>query len=263
MVVRVLTLRTAGTNCDHEGSAAFRAAGAQVDHRHVQEIYASPKELAKYRVVFFPGGFSYGDDVAAGKIQAVETKLFLFDALSEFVDRGGFLLGVCNGFQMLVKTGLLPGWQRGRQEFALTNNDSARFEDRWVRLRVEKSRCAFLDPGWAFDAPVAHGEGKFLAKDEETLARLKRENLVVFRYLDRQGEPAKSFPENPNGSVDAIAGITDATGRILGLMPHPERHSLPHHHPQWTRDRIADAGAGLRLFENLVRAAAGESVASR
>lgn len=255
MVVRVLTLRTAGTNCDHEGVAAFRAAGAEVDHRHVKEIYAAPTELTKYRIVFFPGGFSYGDDVAAGKIQAVETKLFLFEALSQFVDRGGFVLGVCNGFQVLVKTGLLPGWSRGVQELALTNNDSARFEDRWVRLRAEKSRCAFLEPGWSFEVPIAHGEGKFLPKDEATLARLAKDELIAFRYVDEKGNPAKNFPENPNGSVAAIAGLTDPTGRILGLMPHPERHSLPHHHPRWTRDGVTDAGAGLKLFQALVRAA--------
>lgn len=255
MVVRVLTLRTAGTNCDHEGIAAFRAAGAEVDHRHVLEIYKDPSSISKYRAVFFPGGFSYGDDVAAGKIQAVETKLFLFEEISRFVDKGGFVLGVCNGFQLLVKTGLLPGWTRGTQEAALTYNDSGRFEDRWVRLRAEKSRCAFLEPGWIFDAPVAHGEGKFLPKNPATKARLESDRLIAFRYVDEQGNPASRFPENPNGSSDAIAGITDTTGRILGLMPHPERHSLPHHHPRWTREGVPDAGAGLRLFQALVDAA--------
>lgn len=256
MVVRVLTLRTAGTNCDHEGIAAFRAAGGEVDHRHVLEIYKSPKALADYRVIFFPGGFSYGDDVAAGKIQAVETKLFLFEEISQFVDRGGFVLGVCNGFQLLVKTGLLPGWQRGAQEVALSYNDSGRFEDRWVRLRAEKSRCAFLEPGWTFDVPIAHGEGKFIPKDAATGERLLSDGLIAFRYVDEQGRPATRFPENPNGSIDSIAGITDTTGRILGLMPHPERHSLPHHHPRWTRGGVPDAGAGLNLFQSLLRAAA-------
>lgn len=259
MVVRVLALRTAGTNCDHEGIAAFQAAGAEVDHRHVREVYERPKELSLYRIVFFPGGFSYGDDVAAGKIQAVETRLFLFEELCGFVDRGGFLLGVCNGFQVLVKTGLLPGLRRGEQEAALTYNDSGRFEDRWVRLRSQKSRCDFLPPGFTLDIPTAHGEGKFLPRDEATRKRLAEEGLVVFRYVTAEGRPAGSYPENPNGSVDAIAGICDPTGRILGLMPHPERNSLPLHHPRWTRPETRGAGAGLQIFQSIVRAAEGRS----
>ncbi len=253
--VKVLAMRTAGTNCDYEGIEAFRAAGAEVDHRHVREIYQNPKELAKYRIVFFPGGFSYGDDVAAGKIQAVETKLFLFEELNRHIDRGGFVLGVCNGFQLLVKTGLLPGFQRGVQELALTNNDSGHFEDRWVRLKVEKSRCSFLPPGFCFDVPTAHGEGKFLPKDAATLKKLQDEKLIVFRYVDEKAEPTQQYPQNPNGSVDAIAGICDPTGRVLGLMPHPERNSLPYHHPQWTRPKTQGLGAGLELFNALVKAA--------
>lgn len=255
MVARVLVMRTAGTNCDHEAIATFRAAGAQVDHRHVREIYSQPKEIGKYQIVFFPGGFSYGDDVAAGKIQAVETRLFLFEELSKFVDRGGFVFGVCNGFQLLAKTGLLPGFRRGEQSISLSYNDSARFEDRWVRLRVEKSRSEFLPAGMILEVPTAHGEGKFVPKDEATLKQIESEQLVVFRYVDAQGQPTQNYPENPNGSIAAIAGICDKTGRVLGLMPHPERNSLLTHHPRWTRPGTTGAGAGLTMFQSLVKAA--------
>lgn len=251
---RALVLRCAGTNCDREAVDGFARAGARVDLVHVRRIYERPEILRETDLVVFPGGFSYGDDLGAGTIQALETRLFLLEALGEVVARGGLVVGICNGFQVLVKSGLLPGRRRGEVEVTLAGNDSNRFEDRWVRLRVEDSRAVHLPKGLEFDVPVAHGEGKFVAKDEATLEAMRVERLVAFRYVAPGGdEPA--FPWNPNGSQDAIAGICDPTGRILGLMPHPERNVLFHHHPDWTRKRDRREGAGLGILRALVDAA--------
>lgn len=254
MSPRAVVLRCAGTNCDREAVFALDRAGARTDLLHVREVYGKPDRLLDYGIVVFPGGFSYGDDVAAGKIQAIETRLHLSETLGKHAARGGLVLGVCNGFQLLVKAGLLPGLHPGEIEATLAGNDSGRFEDRWIRLRVEESAAEWLPKGFEFDLPTAHGEGRFVAKDPETLAAIERGRLVAFRYLGPEG-PSLAYPSNPNGSENAIAGICDPTGRTLGLMPHPERNILFHHHPDWTRESARREGAGLEIFRSLVAAA--------
>lgn len=234
-MTKVLVLRAAGTNCDRETAYAFETAGATAELRHVNELLAEPALLHGYRILVIPGGFSYGDDVAAGRVLATELKHKVLPAIRSFVGNGGLVLGICNGFQVLVNTGLLPG--------TLTHNDSHRYEDRWVELAVPTGRCAFVDEGEEYYFPIAHAEGKYVA-EEDTLDQLERDGRVVFRYARK----------NPNGSLRDIAGVCDETGRILGLMPHPERHMEPWHHPYWTREGLKGEGDGVRLFRNAVAA---------
>jgi phosphoribosylformylglycinamidine synthase len=248
MPVRALVLRTAGTNCDAETQFAWEQAGAEAQRVHINRFIENPDALARYHVLTIPGGFSYGDDIAAGKIFANQLVHHLADAIQEFLAKDRLVLGICNGFQVLVRCGLLPGSRDGRptlvQTATLTNNDCGMFVDQWVRLRTDTSRCAFLAKGEELDLPVAHGEGKFLLGESLTVTDLEARGQVALRYIPDGGAGAY----NPNGSVSDIAGICDPTGRILGLMPHPERHVLPWHHPRWTRRPPADAGDGLAIF---------------
>ena len=249
MAVRALVLRTAGTNCDSETQFAWEQAGAQAERVHINRFIEDPKALAKYQILTIPGGFSYGDDIAAGKIFANQLVHHLADVIQGFLAAERLVLGICNGFQVLVKCGLLPGSPDGRptltQTATLTHNDGGLFVDRWIRLRTDTDRCAFLKKGEALDLPVAHGEGKFLLSESLTVEELEAAGQVALRYIP----DGRSEAYNPNGSVSDIAGLCDPTGRILGLMPHPERHVLPWHHPQWTRRPPVEAGDGLALFK--------------
>lgn len=255
MPVKTLLVRTAGTNCDGETYFAFERAGSVVEKLHINRIVENPKVLEQYQILALPGGFSYGDDIAAGKILANELKMSLGDYLKKFVDDGKLIIGICNGFQVLVKTGLLPGpFHPGvKQTVTLAFNDSNRFEDRWIYLRSDSDKSPFIKKGQVINLPVAHGEGKFLTDTPDTLEAIKRNGQVIFRYVDEKGNDANGvFPVNPNGSVEDIAGICDVTGRVLGLMPHPERHALPTQHPRWTREGLKQEGDGMQIFRNAV-----------
>ena len=251
----ILVLRTAGTNCDYETSHAFKLAGGSVDLVHINQLIQGQKELAAYDVLAIPGGFSYGDDIAAGKILANELKYRLTRPLEQFVADGKLILGICNGFQVMVKAGLLPGFDgiSEVQETTLYTNDSGKFECRWVHLKqMEDSRCVFTkNIKETIYLPVAHGEGKFTAINEAVLDRLAANHQIVFKYVDPHGNYA-GYPWNPNGSDRNIAGICDATGRIFGLMPHPERYLSKYNHPRWTRDDLPAEGDGLAIFRNAV-----------
>lgn len=259
---RVLCLRTAGTNCDRELVEAFERAGASVELWPARRLFQHPEELRRFRVLGLPGGFTYGDDLGAGRIFALELRAFLGDHLRRFVEDGGYILGVCNGFQILVQTGLLPGGSSGAVEneetraVSLVQNDSRRFECRWVHLRVEKSRCRFLRHGTVLPVPVAHAEGKLVVADDATRKALHDNRQIAFRYCAPDGSAA-TYPHDPNGSIDQIAGICDATGRVLGLMPHPERNIRPFQHPFWTRLGPREEGEGIVLFRDLLDAAQG------
>ena len=256
MTVRTLILRTAGTNCDYETDYAFQFAGSQTDLVHINELVRGEKELSDYQILALPGGFTYGDDIAAGKIFANELKYKLGDPVRRFIEEGRLIIGICNGFQILVRAGFLPALKGtgGEQRATLTNNDSGKFEGRWVYLsKVERTCCVFTERTEdLIYLPVAHGEGKFVVKEDEVLQKLRARGQVVFRYARADGGPAEGYPENPNGSPDHIAGICDPTGRIFGLMPHPERHILPTQHPRWTREGLKKKGDGLSLFESAV-----------
>ena len=245
--VRTLILRAPGTNCDEETTFAFEQVGAAVDSAHVNELVRGEKLLSHYQILVIPGGFTYGDDVSAGKILANELRLKLGEDIQNFIDRGGLILGICNGFQVLVRAGILPS-AGGNPRLTLAGNDSNRFECRWVYLQVnQKSPCIFTKGISAIYLPVAHGEGKVVA-DSKMLDRLN----VVVRYADESGNVKAGYPYNPNGSMDNIAGICDGSGRIFGLMPHPERFIRWAQHPRWTREPTREYGDGFGIFLNAV-----------
>lgn len=260
-MTRALVLRTAGTNCDRETVEALRRARAEVELVHLRKLAAEPQRLEAAELVVFPGGFSYGDDIAAGRVFGYEVRTRLAEAFEGFVARGGYVLGVCNGFQILVDTGLLePPAKRGdARRFALTLNASAHFECRWVTLEVQPSACAWLPAGLRMDVPVAHAEGRFVPRDAAAFAELEAAGQIALRYVSEDGG-APAYPANPNGSFSDVAGVCDATGRVLGLMPHPERNIQPWHHPRWTRLPALERGAGQDFYDRLVEAAAGVAV---
>ena len=249
-MVKTIVLRAPGTNCDAETVFAFEQAGSAVDLVHVNQVIRHERRLADYQILVIPGGFTYGDDIAAGKVLANELQLKLGEDIRRFFEAGGLVLGICNGFQVLVKAGFLPEPQNGsRPRITLAANDSGKFECRWVRLSVnKKSPCVFTEDMESMYVPVAHGEGKFVAEPDI----LPQINVVV-RYADEQGDAGAGYPHNPNGSIDNIAGICDSSGRIFALMPHPERHIRGTQHPQWTRLGAKQYGDGFKIFQNAVR----------
>lgn len=253
MKPRVCILRSDGTNCDVELHYAFEKFGAEAEYVHVNELRDKSRKLKDFQIVALPGGFSYGDDVASGKILAVELTSFFSEELKRFIERDNTLLiGICNGFQSLIRTGVLPFREIGKMSATLTNNDSGHFECRWVQLKKQPSRCVFLkgsyDMGWF---AVNHGEGKFYA-DDETIKTIEKQGLVVFRYVDEKGRPTQEYPKNPNGSLHAIAGICDPKGRVFGMMPHPEKFVDVTQYPNWRREKIIKPH-GAFIFEGMVK----------
>lgn len=246
-----LVLRAPGSNCDGEAATAFEMAGAKVERIHVNAVRENPRLLKRFQILTVPGGFSYGDDIAAGKVFALQLQHFLADALRKFRDDEKLVLGICNGFQAILKAGLLVPPDEDGPLATLGFNENGRFEDRWVKLRAAPGKCVFLKGVTELNVPVAHGEGNFVGRKEWIVRGLDQAGQVVLRYAGANGH-ANGFPENPNGSQDDIAGITDATGRVLGMMPHPERHVFPTQHPQWTRLGLRAEGEGLQLFRNAV-----------
>lgn len=251
VAARVLILRAPGANCDGETHFAFEQAGGQAERVHINRLREQPSLLQRYQILVVPGGFTYGDDVAAGKILAVQLGHFLGDALRKFRDQEKLILGVCNGFQVLLKAGLLMPPDEEGPIATLANNASGQFTDRWIYLTATPGKCPFLRGYEQLHLPIAHGEGNFICRAPWMLKGLEESGQVVLRYCDEAGKPGP-FPVNPNGSQSDVAGLCDATGRVLGLMPHPERHVLPTQHPRWTRKGLADEGDGLRLFRNAV-----------
>ncbi len=265
---RVLILRAPGANCDQEAQFAFEKAGAVAERLHIQRLRDDPKLLLQYQIMTIPGGFTYGDDVAAGKILAVQLQHFLGDVLRQFRDKERLILGICNGFQVLLKAGLIvpPDLDEGPVA-TLAHNAQGKFEDRWIHLEATPGKCPFLKGYQRLHLPIAHGEGNFVCSQDWILKGLIQSGQAVLRYsygpdcsphaprgeiVTRSVTSTLPFPINPNGSQSDIAGVCDPTGRVLGLMPHPERHVLPTQHPQWTRLGLAPEGDGLRLFRNAV-----------
>lgn len=257
---RVLILRAPGTNCEQETAFAFTQAGATADVLHINQLLAEPQRATQYQILCLPGGFSYGDDIAAGRIVAGQLRHHLIETFTQFRDAGKLILGICNGFQILLKSGLLlPDEPPQPPPATLTWNDSGRFEDRWVELRVAPTHCVFLQDIDRLYLPIAHAEGRFVTRDATQLSQLAASRQLALRYADPEAPVSQavsdtvlSFPLNPNGSQANVAGVCDLTGRVFGLMPHPERFVHRTHHPRWTR-RPADAIAeGLGLFRNAV-----------
>ncbi|MDP2917610.1 MAG: phosphoribosylformylglycinamidine synthase I [Dehalococcoidia bacterium] len=248
--VNVLVLRGPGTNCDGETAFAFQQAGATPYLIHINQLIRRDKRISDYQIMVIPGGFTYGDDVGAGKVLANELRLKLVEEVQGFVAGGGLILGICNGFQVMAKAGILPDMGRSdAPPLTLANNDSARFECRWIYLAAnKKSKCVFTTGIDSMYLPVAHGEGKVV-----TDVRGLRELNTVLYYTDESGNIEAGYPHNPNGSMGNIAGICDSTGRIFALMPHPERHIRGTQHPQWTRRGARAHGDGFKIFQNAVK----------
>ncbi len=247
---RAIVLRAAGINCEQESRAACEKVGFRTDVLHVNRFFEKPVLLKEYQFLIVPGGFSYGDDLGAGKVLANELKMKLMPQLRDFVRAGKLVLGICNGFQILVKAGLLPDpLDSDSSLLTLANNDSGKYEDRWIRLKVSSTKSEFLKMEEVIELPVAHGEGKFLPRDSEVLRRWEQGGQLVLKYVGPEDREA-GYPWNPNGSLSSVAGICDPTGRVLGLMPHPERFQDAVNHPQWTRRGSDIRPDGLKFFLN-------------
>lgn len=249
----VCILKTDGTNCDMEMSNAFDEAGGDASIVHVNELRSGLKNLADYDILAIPGGFSYGDDIASGKVLANELNSYLHNQISDFVTAKKPILGICNGFQVLVRMGLLPFGLSDRQVASLIDNESGHFECRWVELKPQKSVCKFFQPDdFSFQSiamQVAHGEGRFYA-NEEVIEQIEKNKQVIFRYSSILGTKNTKYPDNPNGSINDIAGICDPTGLIVGMMPHPER-SICSFHPNRDKADISRLYA-MKIFSNII-----------
>ena len=260
-----LVLTGYGLNCDYETAYAFELAGARPERVHINSLISGSVSLKKFQILVFIGGFSWGDDHGAGVIQSVRLKTNVGDQILEFVAKGNLVMGICNGFQTLANLGLLPGLSQDyrKRSVALTFNDCGNFRNQWVALKVDpNSPCIFTRGIDVAELPVRHGEGKFFT-DDDTLASLQANHQVALQYALPDGQIADGqFPHNPNGSIADIAGICDPTGRIFGLMPHPEAYNHWTNHPDWTRrreqQRHSDTSqteahpVGIRFFQNAV-----------
>ncbi len=258
---KALVLTGYGINCDRETRHAFELAGAEAERVHVNDLVSGGRKLADFQILAFPGGFSYGDDVASGKVLATKSKVNLGEDIQRFIEDGKLIIGICNGFQVMAKYGLLadPDGDYRSQRATVTFNDKGRFEDRWVHLVAASQKCVWTEGVERITLPVAHGEGKFYMPPDR-LAAVEDNTQVVFRYATPDYKQAQGeYPHNPNGSVNDVAGMCDPTGRVFGMMPHPERFLHFTNHPMWTsiRERkkrkgepLPEHGAGLRIFKN-------------
>jgi phosphoribosylformylglycinamidine (FGAM) synthase-like amidotransferase family enzyme len=242
-----------GINCEAETAHALTLAGAEATQIHLNDLVAGPETLARSQILVLAGGFSFGDHLGAGKVFANRLWRRLGEQLRRFVDNGGLVLGICNGFQTMVRLGLVPRFEPPRQQVALGPNQHGCFYDGWVSLRIDPaSPCVFTRGIASLEVPVRHGEGRLLAS-AEVLEQIDAAHLAPVRYVDPASrEPTDAFPHNPNGSLHAIAGLCDWTGRVFGLMPHPEAFLYPECHPTWRRRPEAGQGEGLQIFRNAV-----------
>jgi phosphoribosylformylglycinamidine synthase subunit PurQ / glutaminase len=257
---KVLIITGYGLNCEAESKYAWEQAGAATELVHLNDLLEHPARLHDFAALMFVGGFSYGDHMSSGHVFALRVKHRMREDLQKFVEAGKLILGVCNGFQIMVKLGLLPGLDNDyfTQKLALMQNDGGAFQNFWIRLRFEaRSPCVFTRGLDFMPLPIRHGEGKILTLDQTLLSRIEELGCVACRYAEPDtGAATMEFPHNPNGSLNAIAGLCDPTGRVFGLMPHPEAYLYPENHPHWDmqklRGELPPRGRGLRIFENAV-----------
>lgn len=260
--VKVLIITGFGLNCEKETAAAFTSNGASAELVHLNDLLNDKHRLDEYHILAFIGGFSFGDHLGAGTVFANRVKFNLRDQLEKFVADGKLIIGICNGFQTLTRLGLVPavGGEYFKQQAALAHNDSGVFRDDWIHLSTnENSPCVFTQGVKHIRMPIRHGEGKFVA-EQDIMDKLEANNQVVFRYADADGNVTDKFPMNPNGSLNSIAGVCDPSGRIFGLMPHPEAFLSPYNAPDWTvnklKGELPEKGEGSIIFENAVKFAA-------
>ena len=256
----ILIITGYGLNCEAESRYAWELAGAAPEYVHFNDLLAKPARLHDFSALMFIGGFSYGDHMTSGHAFALRTRHRLSGELQKFIDAGKLIMGICNGFQIMVKLGLLPGidGEFFLQKLALMQNDCGAFQNFWVNLRFEStSPCVFTRGLERMPLPIRHGEGKIFTLDADMLRRMESEGCVACRYVDAEGNAAQEYPDNPNGSLNAIAGLCDPSGRVFGMMPHPEAYLYPESHPQWDlqrmRGELPEKGLGLKLFQNAVR----------
>lgn len=253
LVPNTLILRSPGTNCDQETAFAFQQAGANTESIHINELLSHSKRILDFQILCIPGGFSYGDDVSAGRVLGIQLQHNLAEMLGEFHANGNLILGICNGFQVLVKSGLLFPTDHDGPSASLTWNGSGRYIDTWVHLDIDDRLCVFLKEVAQIELPIAHAEGKFTTRNQAVLDDLASNHQLAMQYCKPDGPNGDvPFPFNPNGSERNVAGVCDRTGRIFGLMPHPERNIDPTHHPNWTRHSQPREGAGMAIFRNAV-----------
>ncbi len=254
MKPKTLILYGYGINCDNETQYGFKLAGAAPEKVHINELINKEKKLKDYQILALPGGFSFGDDISAGKVLANKFKYNLQKELDNFINEGKLIIGICNGFQIMVKLGILPNFGKnyGEEEVTLTFNNLGRFEDRWVYLKInQESKCIWTKGLKKIYLPIRHGEGKFISKNKAIREKLKKSEQIVLQYSNKEGNFSSSYPFNPNGSENNIAGICDKTGRIFGMMPHPEGFLFPQNHPRWTREKVKK-DEGIKIFKNAV-----------
>jgi phosphoribosylformylglycinamidine synthase len=266
MQVKSLILTGFGINCEVEMGAAYKNAGADINIIHFNDLLNGKYKLKDYDILNFPGGFSFGDDIASGKVMANKIKFkktaggkTLVEEIKHFVNQGKYVLGICNGFQILTQLGLLPDTEQQLEpEAALLHNDSQKYEDRWVYCKVNPDNTSpWLQGVEIIPLPVRHGEGKWIFKNEEIKQKILKNNQIALQYSNKKGDLATEYPQNPNGSILSIAGVTDKTGRIFGLMPHPEAFLSFYNHPAWTslqrKEKILPREkTGQKFFDNIV-----------
>lgn len=260
MQPRVLIITGYGLNCEAESQWAWEQAGAAVERIHLHDLLDAPQRLHDFRALMFIGGFSFGDHMSSGHVFALRLRHRLREELQRFLDGDNLVMGICNGFQIMVKLGLLPGLDGDyfTPRMALMQNDCGHFQNFWVRLRMEPaSPCVFTKGIETLDVPIRHGEGKLFTLDKDLLERVEAAGCVACRYADpTTNEPTEVFPHNPNGSLHAIAGLCDPTGRVFGMMPHPEAYLFPENHPHQDFRKVQGetpaTGEGLKLFTNAV-----------
>jgi phosphoribosylformylglycinamidine synthase subunit PurQ / glutaminase len=256
----ILIITGYGVNCEAESRAAWEKTGAAPRLVHLHDLLETPNLLREFKALMFIGGFSFGDHMGSGHVLALRIKQRMQEQIQSFIAQGNLILGVCNGFQVMVRMGLLPGFDNDyfTPKLALMQNDCGTFQNFWVRIAFNPdSPCIFTRNLQAMDLPIRHGEGKIFTTDKKLAEHLKTSKTAACRYVDRAtGKPTMEFPDNPNGSLHAIAGLCDPTGRIFGLMPHPEAYLFPENHPQWPRQKLdgtlPEAGLGLTIFQNAV-----------
>ena len=264
--VKVLIITGFGLNCEQETTVAFTITGASVTKCHLNDLLADKAQLLKHHILALIGGFSFGDHLGAGTILANRIDRYLGKELKQFIERGHLIIGICNGFQTLSRLRLLPGLQGAQDEIqgiTLAPNPSGRFRNAWIRVKCNpRSPCIFTRGIEPISLPIRHGEGKFIPANSMVLDALESQHLAAMYYIDAKSQPAYAFPDNPNGSIHAIAGICNPSGRIFGLMPHPEGYLSPYNHPHWMRQKINHTlpkkGSGQQIFYNAVRFAAQE-----
>jgi len=258
--VKALVITGFGLNCERETAYAFQLAGAEPAQVHLSDILAGDRSLGEFHILAFIGGFAFGDHLGAATVFANRLKYRLRRELEQFVADGRLIIGICNGFQTIARLGLVPALEGSRFEpqIALAPNSHGVFRDAWVMLRADPaSPCVFTRGIDLLPLPIRHGEGRFVPRDRDVLQSIRTAHLAPVRYVDPEsGAPTDEYPHNPNGSVDAIAGVCDLSGRVFGLMPHPEAYLSPFNHPHWTRQKLNGVlppeGLGLRVFRNAV-----------